>query len=147
MIVRIERASPADQTGHLSAPVHLCRNFYGTVDSGFPELLCCCLGNINAVLLTGHHADDKTDFFAVPLIETIAVSGASGRFQNFLCFFRIVIIMFYILIVINVTLQRTVCRHSLAKKYRINDRLTVNRIAYRRNDVSVFRPVIICKVK
>ena len=43
MIVRIERASPADQAGHLSAPVHLCRNFYGTVDSGFPELLCCCI--------------------------------------------------------------------------------------------------------
>ena len=43
MIVRIERASPADQARHLSAPVHLCRNFYGTVDSGFPELLCCCI--------------------------------------------------------------------------------------------------------
>ena len=28
MIICIKRASPADQAGHLSAPVHLCRNFY-----------------------------------------------------------------------------------------------------------------------
>ena len=43
MVISIKRASPSDQAGHLSAPVHLCRNFYGTVDSGFPELLCCCI--------------------------------------------------------------------------------------------------------
>ena len=147
MVVCVKRASPSDQACHLSTPVHLCRNFHGTVDSGFPELLCCCLGNINAVLLTGHHADDKTDFFAVPLIETIAVSGASGRFQNFLCFFRIVIIMFYVFVIVNVPLQRTVCRHSLAKKHRIDNGLAVNRITDGRNDVPVFRPVIIRKVK
>ena len=73
MIVRIERASPADQACHLSAPVHLCRNFHGTVDSGFPELLARLPGQYQCGSHHRHHADDKTDFFAVPLIETIAV--------------------------------------------------------------------------
>ena len=147
MVVCVKRASPSDQACHLSTPVHLCRNFHGTVDSGFPELLCCCLGNINTVLLAGHYADHKADFFSVTFIDTVAVFCASGCFQNLLGFFRIVIIVFYIFVIIDVSLQRTVCRHSLAQKHGINDRLTVNRIAYRRNDVSVFRPVIVCEVK
>ena len=39
MIVRIERASPADQAGHLSAPVHLGGHVYGHIHPDCLELL------------------------------------------------------------------------------------------------------------
>ena len=54
--------------------------------------------------------------------------------------------MFYILIVINITLQWSVCSHSLSKENRINDRLSVNCIIDGRDNVFIGCPVIIFKI-
>ena len=54
--------------------------------------------------------------------------------------------MFYILIVVNITLQWSVCSHSLSEENRINDRLSVNCIIDGRNNVFIGCPVIMIKI-
>ena len=147
MIICIKRASPADQAGHLSSPVHLCRNIYRTVDADFLQLLCRCLCNINSILFSGHDADHKADFFSISLVETIIVHGTSRILKNLFCLFRIIIIMFHILIIVDISLQWTIGRHSLTQKHCINNCLPVNTITYCRNNIFIFRPVIVAEIK
>ena len=55
--------------------------------------------------------------------------------------------MLNVFIIINVTLQRPIRRHTLAKQYRLNDCIAVNSVADGRDNVSVFGPVLILEVK
>ena len=55
--------------------------------------------------------------------------------------------MLNVFIIINVTLQRSIRRHTLAKQYRLNDCIAVNSVADGRDNVSVFGPVLILEVK
>ena len=55
--------------------------------------------------------------------------------------------MLNVFIVINISLKRSVRRHTLPKQHRLNDRFPVKTVAYCRNDILIFRPVFICKVK
>ena len=147
MIICIKRTSPADQAGHLSSPVHLCRDIYRTVDADLLQLLCRCLRNVDSILFTGHNADHKADFFSVSLVEAISVHGTSRILKNLFCLFRIIIIMFHIFVIVNISLQRTIGRHSLTQKHCINNCLPVNTITYCRYNIFVFRPVIVAEIK
>ena len=147
MVICIKRASPSDQTCHLSTPVHLRRDIYRTVDADFLQLLCRCLGNIDSILFSGHDADHKADFFSISLVETVISHGASCILENLFCLFRIIIIMFHILIIVDISLQWTIGRHSLPQKHCINNCLPVNTITYCRNNIFVFRPVIVAEIK
>ena len=147
MVICIKRASPSDQTCHLSTPVHLRRDIYCTVDANFLQLLCRCLGDIDSILFAWHNTDHKTDLFPVSFIEAIITHGTSCILKNLFCLFRIIIIMFHILIIVDISLQWTISRHSLSQKHCINNCLPVNTITYCRNNIFIFRPVIVAKIK
>ena len=54
--------------------------------------------------------------------------------------------MFNIFIIVHITLDRAIRRHSFSQQYRIHDCLPVNSIIYRRNNVFILLPVLICKI-
>ena len=147
MVVSVKWASPSDEKCHLSCPVCLCRDLYWYIHADLFQFLCCDLSHINTYLISCTYADYKSHFFAVTIIKSVITHLASCSFQNFFCFFRIVIIMLYIFIIVDISLKRTISRHSLSQEHCIDDCLTVKSVAYSRDQVTVFLPVFISKVK
>ena len=147
MVICIKRASPADEICHLSAPVNLCRNFNSNIHTDLLKLLCCNLRNIYTNLVACSYTDHEAYLFTVAVIVAVITHFASSLFQNCFCLFRIVVVMLYILIVINISLKRSVSRHSLSQKNCIDNGLSVHCIAYCRNKISVFLPVLIPEVE
>ena len=114
MVVRIKGASPADEVSHLSAPVHLSRDLDCHIDADLFELLGCRLSDIHTNLVSRADADDKAQFFAVSVVETVVSHRTPYVLKDFFGFLRIVIVVLHIFIVVNVPLQGAVSRHSLA---------------------------------
>ena len=117
------------------------------MDADLAQLLRGSLGDINAVLLASHNADDEADLRAVSLIIAVCAHGAADRFQNGLCLFRVIVVVLYVFVIVDVSLQRTVGRHALTQKHSVNDCLPVQRAADSGDDVLVFRPVVVPEVK
>ena len=147
VVIRIKRAAPSDQVCHLSAPVYLCRNLNAHIHADFLQLLGSCLRNIDTHLIACAYADHKADLLTIPVVEAVFSHRTARIFQNLFCLFRIVIVMLNVFIVINVSLKRSVRRHTLSKQHRLNDCFPVNAVAHCRNDILIFRPVFIRKVK
>ena len=147
MVVGVERAAPADEAGHLPAPVHLCGNVDRAVDADIAQLLCGSLCNVDAVLLTGHDADNKADLLAVSLVEAVFTHRAARVLQNGLCLFRVIVIVRNVRIVINVALQGAIGGHALPEQDRVDDGLPVNAVADGGDEVAVLRPVVVPEVE
>ena len=147
VVVRVEGAAPADEARHLSAPVHLGGQLHSAVDPRLPQLLSRRLGDVDAVLFPGHDADDKTDLLPAALIEAVCAHSAARRLQNLPRFDGVVVVMFYVFIVEVVSLKGAVGRHALAQEHGIDDRLAVNGIADRGDDIPVLRPVVVPEVE
>ena len=63
------------------------------------------------------------------------------------CLFRVIVVVLYVFVIVDVSLQRTVGRHALTQKHSVNDCLPVQRAADSGDDVLVFRPVVVPEVK
>ena len=117
------------------------------MDADLAQLLRGSLGDINAVLLACHDADDKADFRAVSLVVAGFSHRAADGFQNGFCLFGVVVVVLDGVVVIDVALQRTVGRHALTQKHSVNDCLPVDRVADGGDDVFIFGPVVVPEVE
>ena len=147
MVVRVKGTAPADEVGHLAAPVHLGRDLHGTADANLLELLGGGLGDVQPDLIPGPHAEDEANLLAVPLIEALAVQGASGVLQDLPGTGGVAVPALHVLQVVEVALEGAVGRDAPAQEHRVHDGLPVNGAAHGGNQIPVLRPIGVLEVE
>ena len=141
MVVRVEGTAPADEIGHLAAPVHHRGNLHRDVHADFLQLLRRDLRHVHAHLIARADADDEADPLAVAIVETILALFAARRLQQRLRAGGVVVVAFHVFFIIHIALERAVGDLAVAQQYRVDDGLAVDGAAEGGNQVGVLLPV------
>ena len=141
MCIRVDLVPNAAEVCHLPVPVDLRGGLHGAVNSDRAHLRCHYVGDIDAAVLVILHGEDESDLLPAAHIVAVGALPAARRLENRLCLRGIIVIVLDVRVVVAIPLQGAIRRNALSEQNIADDRLSVDGIGDRRNEVTVPLPV------
>ena len=117
------------------------------MNADLAQLLRSGLCDVDAILLAGHDADRERDLRAAALIVAVCAHHAARVLQKLLRLFGVIVIVLNIFVVVDVPLKRSIGGHALPEQNGVHNRLPVNGVADRGDEITVLGPVVVPEVE